>query len=191
MRYFGYKEKTCGTGSICSQIIYFNLFFVMIKNMPGTVLFLLRLCHCCFVLFCLFIFSSSQISVIFDFLDSSGLYCVFDFNSSTKIDRVFRSSDTKRTISTEEWQSCICKVFRTNDAFNFFFLRFGTKVDKNLQSPLFSISLKAPVEYSCRAICSVESALFHVGSKHYIKSEVTFMSIVLWEENFPISPKQY
>ena len=64
-------------------------------------------------------------------------------------------------------------------------------VDKNLQSPLVSISLKAPVKYSCRAICSIEPGLFHVGSKHYIKSEVTFMSIVLWEENFSISLKQY
>ena len=161
--------------------------------MPGTVLcFLLHLCHCCFVLLCLlFSFCSLQIWVIFDFLDSSGLYCVFNFNSLTKIDRVFGSSDTKRTISTEEWWNCICKVLRTNDACSLFFLWVGGKVDKNLESPLVSISLKAPVKYCCRAICSVESALFHVGSKHYIKSEVTFMSIVLWEENFPISPKQY
>ena len=55
------------------------------------------------VLFCLFLFSSLQMWVIFDFPDSLGLYCVFDFNSLTKIDRVFGSSDTKRTISTEEW----------------------------------------------------------------------------------------
>ena len=71
--------------------------------MPGTVLcFLLHLCHCCFVLFCLFLFSSLQIWVIFGFLEVSGLYRVFDFNSLTKIDRVFGSSDTKRKIS-EEW----------------------------------------------------------------------------------------
>ena len=92
--------------------------------MPGTVLcFLLHLCHCCFVLSCLFPFSSLQIWVICDFLDSSGLYCVFDFNSLlTKIDRIFGSTDTKRTMSTEELWSCICKVLRTNDAHSFFLL---------------------------------------------------------------------
>ena len=55
----------------------------------------------------------------------------------------------------------------------------------------FLFLLNGHVKYSCRAICSVDSALFHVVSKHYIKSEVTFMSNILWEESFPISPEQY
>ena len=47
------------------------------------------------------------------------------------------------------------------------------------------------MKYSCRAICSVESELLDVGFKHYIKSDVNVMSIVLLEESFPISPKNY
>ena len=45
------------------------------------------------VLFCLFLFSSLQIWVISDFLDSSELYCAFDFNVLINLDGVLDRCD--------------------------------------------------------------------------------------------------
>ena len=125
------------TQDLVGRTVYILKFFTLIFSLSWfkicqVLCFVFFCIYVIAVLFCLFLFSSLQIWVMFDFLDSSGLYYVFDFNNLTKTDRVFASSDTKQTISTEEWLSCICKVLRTNDAYSFFFLWVGTKVDKSL-----------------------------------------------------------
>ena len=90
-----------GRDSIYSQIIYFNLFLSWFKKYQ-ELCFVFFCTYVIVVLFCFVSFSTLQIWVTFSFLDSSGLCCVFDFNIITKIDRVLWSSDTKRTMSTEE-----------------------------------------------------------------------------------------
>ena len=90
------------------------------------------------VLFCLFLFSSLQIWVISDFLDSPELCCVFDFNVLIKIDGVLDRWDNLILNGNIYWRwSCICNFLRTNDWYGFSFLWVSTKVDKIYSLHLF------------------------------------------------------
>ena len=99
MGYFGEKATFCATGSIYSQIIYFNLFlFHDLKYTTSCVLFsfasmLLLFCFVCFFL----VLCKFEWYLIFWILRDYIVHLILTAS------QVLGSSVFKRTISTEEW----------------------------------------------------------------------------------------